>query len=119
MDKPLYIVNMVYQAAVLALLPLVASVVMSGVEARSLGWLLQLLPVSFVYRIRGNQEQPLLMCFLALLYGAPRTLEPGVDRPDGGGILRARVDQGRVCDVRVGQCRVVARARTGVGRRYE
>ena len=67
-----YIVNMVYQAAVLALLPFVASVVMSGVEARSLGWLLQLLPVAFVYRIRGNQEQPVLMCFLALLYGTHR-----------------------------------------------
>ena len=51
-----YIANMLYQAAVIALIPLVAGVLVSGVEARSLGWLLQLLPVSFAYRIRGNQE---------------------------------------------------------------
>jgi hypothetical protein len=63
---------MVYQAAVLTLIPLLAGVLMSGVEARSLAWLLQLLPVAFVYRIRGNQEHPLLMCFLALLYGTHR-----------------------------------------------
>lgn len=67
-----YIVNLVYQAAVLALIPMLAGFLLHGVEARSLAWLLQLLPVSFVYRIRGNQEQPLLMCFLALLYGTHR-----------------------------------------------
>jgi hypothetical protein len=67
-----FIVNMLYQAAVIALVPLVAGVVVSGLESRSLAWLLQLLPVSFVYRIRANQEQPLLMCFLALVYGTHR-----------------------------------------------
>jgi hypothetical protein len=67
-----YIANMFYQAAVLALIPMVAGILLPGAEARSLAWLLQLLPVSFVYRIRGNQEQPLLMCFLALLYGTHR-----------------------------------------------
>ena len=67
-----YIVNMLYQAAVIALIPLVAGVVVRGFEARSLAWILQLLPVSFAYRIRGNQEQPLLMCFLALIYGTAR-----------------------------------------------
>jgi hypothetical protein len=73
-----YVANMFYQAAVLALVPLVAGVLMSGVEARSLAWILQLLPVAFVYRIRGNQEHPLLMCFLAMLYGTHRARrEPG------------------------------------------
>ena len=67
-----YIVNMLYQAAVIALVPLVAGVVVKGFEARSLAWILQLLPVSFAYRIRGNQEHPLLMCFLALVYGTHR-----------------------------------------------
>jgi hypothetical protein len=67
-----YIVNTLYQAAVIALIPLVAGVVVSRIEARSLAWILQLLPVSFVYRIRGNQEHPLLMCFLALIYGTHR-----------------------------------------------
>ena len=67
-----FIVNMLYQAAVIALIPLVAGVVVNGLESRSLAWILQLLPVSFVYRIRGNQEHPLLMCFLALIYGTHR-----------------------------------------------
>ena len=67
-----FIVNMLYQVAVIALIPLVAGVVVNGLESRSLAWILQLLPVSFVYRIRGNQEHPLLMCFLALLYGTQR-----------------------------------------------
>ena len=43
-----YIVNMLYQAAVIALIPLVAGVLVSRLEARSLAWVLQLLPVSFV-----------------------------------------------------------------------
>ena len=64
-----FIVNMLYQAAIIVLIPLVAGVVVNGLESRSLAWILQLLPVSFVYRIRGNQEHPLLMCFLALIYG--------------------------------------------------
>ena len=67
-----YIVNMIYQAAVIALIPLLAGVVLRTTEARPLAWVLQLLPVSFAYRIRGNQEQPLLMCFLALVYGTAR-----------------------------------------------
>jgi len=67
-----YIVNMLYQAAVIALIPLVAGLVLKGFEARSLAWILQLLPVSFAYRIRGNQEHPLLMCFLAVIYGTAR-----------------------------------------------
>jgi hypothetical protein len=46
--------------------------VLKRFEARSLAWILQLLPVSFAYRIRGNQEHPLLMCFLAVIYGTAR-----------------------------------------------
>jgi hypothetical protein len=67
-----YIVNMLYQAAVIALIPLVAGVLVKGFEARTLAWVLQLLPVAFVYRIRGNQEHPLLMCFLAVIYATER-----------------------------------------------
>ena len=67
-----YIVNMLYQVAVIALIPLVAGVLVRGFEARTLAWVLQLLPVSFVYRIRGNQEHPLFMCFLAVIYATHR-----------------------------------------------
>jgi hypothetical protein len=68
-----YIVNMGYQVAVIVLVALVAGLVVSGLEARTLAWALQLLPVSFAYRIRANQEHPLLMCFLALLYGTHKS----------------------------------------------
>ncbi|HET7220418.1 MAG TPA: glycosyltransferase family 39 protein, partial [Vicinamibacterales bacterium] len=65
-----YAVNMLYQAAVIVLIPLIAGALVTRTEARALASVLQLLPIAFVYRIRGNQEPPLLMCFLALLYGA-------------------------------------------------
>ena len=68
-----YAVNMAYQAAVILLLPVVAALVMRHADARALAWVLQLLPVSFVYRIRGNQEHPLLLCFLALIYATHRS----------------------------------------------
>jgi hypothetical protein len=68
-----YAVNMLYQAAVVVLIPLVAAALVQRVEAHALASVLQLLPIAFVYRIRGNQEHPLLMCFLALIYGAHKT----------------------------------------------
>jgi hypothetical protein len=68
-----YVVNMLYQAGVILLIPLVAAVLVTRLEARTLAWILQLLPVAFVYRIRGNQEHPLLLCFLALIYGTHRS----------------------------------------------
>ena len=67
-----YAVNMLYQAAVIVLIPLVAGVLARRFEAQALASVLQLLPIAFVYRIRGNQEHPLLMCVLALIYGAHR-----------------------------------------------
>jgi len=67
-----YAVNMVYQAAALLLIVAVAALVMREADARALASVLQLLPVSFVYRIRGNQEHPLLVCFLALIYASHR-----------------------------------------------
>jgi hypothetical protein len=72
-EQAAYVVNMVYQVAALVLIPAVAAVAVSGVEARSLAWILQLLPVAFVYRIRGNQEPPLLVCFLLMLYATHRS----------------------------------------------
>ena len=71
-EQAAYAVNLLYQAAVILLLPLVAALVMRETDARALAWILQLLPVSFVYRIRGNQEHPLLMCVLAMIYATDR-----------------------------------------------
>jgi Dolichyl-phosphate-mannose-protein mannosyltransferase len=67
-----YAVNMLYQVAVILLIPAVAALVVKTSESRPLAWLLQLIPVAFVYRIRANQEHPLLMCFLAMLYATAR-----------------------------------------------
>jgi hypothetical protein len=61
-----YAVNLAYQAAVILLIPLVAAAVLPR---------LQLMPVAFVYRIRANQEHPLFMCFLAIVYATHRTRE--------------------------------------------
>jgi hypothetical protein len=72
-NQAAYVVNMFCQVAVILLIPLVAAAAMNATEARSLAWLLQLLPVSFTYRIRGNQEHPVLMCFFAMLYATHRT----------------------------------------------
>jgi hypothetical protein len=74
-DQSSYVVNMLYQVGVILLIPMVAVVFVKGVEARSLAWLLQLLPVAFVYRIRANQEHATLLCFLAVLYGTHRSRE--------------------------------------------
>jgi hypothetical protein len=71
-EQAAYAVNMLYQAAAILLLPLVAALVMRQSDARALAWMLQLLPVSFVYRVRANQEHPLLMCFLAMIYATDR-----------------------------------------------
>ena len=71
-EQAAYAVNLLYQAAVILLLPLVAGLVMRRSDAQALAWILQLLPVSFVYRIRGNQEHPLLMCVLAMIYATDR-----------------------------------------------
>jgi hypothetical protein len=57
---------------VLVLIPLVGAALLKPIEARSLAWLLQIMPVAFVYRIRANQEHPVLMGFLALLYSTHR-----------------------------------------------
>jgi Dolichyl-phosphate-mannose-protein mannosyltransferase len=67
-----YIVNMLYQVAVILLIPLVACVVVARSEARALAWVLQLLPIAFVFRIRANQEHPVLMAFVAMLYATHR-----------------------------------------------
>jgi 4-amino-4-deoxy-L-arabinose transferase-like glycosyltransferase len=46
-------------------------------EARAVGWLLQLLPIAFVFRIRANHEQLVLFFYLAALVAAER----GRERP--------------------------------------
>lgn len=67
-----YALNVLYQILALALLVRLAATVVAGAEARALGWLLQLLPIAFTFRIRANHEAAVLLCLLAALLGMER-----------------------------------------------
>jgi hypothetical protein len=64
-----YAMNALYQVLTLVLLPRLASVLVAEGEARALGWLMQLLPIAFAYRIRANHEQAVVLCLLVALLG--------------------------------------------------
>ena len=68
-----YAMNALYQAATLVLLPALAAALVAGSEARALGWLLQLLPIAFTYRIRANHEPAFLLCLVLALLGTERS----------------------------------------------
>ena len=72
-----YAVNAVYQVLTIVLVQRLAATLVPGLEARALGWLVQLLPVAFTFRIRANHEQAVLLCLVAALYG----IERARDRP--------------------------------------
>jgi 4-amino-4-deoxy-L-arabinose transferase-like glycosyltransferase len=67
-----YAVNALYQAATFILIPLVAASVVAPRDARALGWILQLVLVAFVYRIRANHEYALLAGLLFAVYSTER-----------------------------------------------
>ncbi len=71
-EQAAYAVNVLYQAASLALAVLIARVLVEPTEARALGWLLQLLPIAFVFRIRANHEYALLAGLLLAVYSTER-----------------------------------------------
>jgi hypothetical protein len=68
-----YALNAVYQVLTLVCLVRLAATVVGGLEARALGWLVQLLPIAFTYRIRANQEQAVVLCLLVALLGTERS----------------------------------------------
>jgi hypothetical protein len=68
-----FLANAIYQVLALITLQRVAAVLVEPIESRSLQWLLQLMPVAFVYRIRANHEDAVLMFFLAGLWGTERS----------------------------------------------
>jgi len=67
-----YAVNAVYQVLGIVLLQRLAATLVPGLEARALGWLIQLLPIAFTFRVRANHEAALLLCLLAALHGTER-----------------------------------------------
>ncbi|MBN2371442.1 MAG: glycosyltransferase family 39 protein [Vicinamibacteria bacterium] len=68
-----YAVNTLYLACTIILIQRLAALFVGGLEARTLSWLLQLIPIAFTYRLRANHEQIVLLCFLAALYGTERS----------------------------------------------
>ena len=67
-----YALNALYQVLTIVLLQRLAATLVPGLEARALGWLVQLLPIAFTFRIRANHEQAVLLCLVAALYGIER-----------------------------------------------
>jgi hypothetical protein len=65
-DQAAYALGLAYSALAFALVPWVAAV-FAPAEARTLGWLLQLLPIFFVFRVRANHEPALLALFFVAL----------------------------------------------------
>jgi 4-amino-4-deoxy-L-arabinose transferase-like glycosyltransferase len=67
-----YAMNALYQVLTIVLVQRLAATLVPGLEARALGWIVQLLPIAFTFRIRANHEQALLLCLVAALYGTER-----------------------------------------------
>jgi len=67
-----YAVNAFYQVASFLLIVLLARSVAPRRDADALGWLVQLLPIAFVFRIRANQEYAVLAGVLFALYACER-----------------------------------------------
>lgn len=72
-----YALNALYQVLTIVLLQRLAATLVPGLEARALGWLVQLLPIAFTFRIRANHEQAVLLCLVAALYGVERSRTRG------------------------------------------
>jgi len=70
--QAVYALNALYQVLSIVLLQRLAAALAPGLEARALGWLVQLLPIAFTFRIRANHEQAVLLCLAAALYGTER-----------------------------------------------
>ncbi len=71
-EQAAYAVNAFYEAASFILIVLIARFVVFPGDARALGWLLQLLPIAFVFRIRANHEYALLAGLLLAVYATER-----------------------------------------------
>jgi 4-amino-4-deoxy-L-arabinose transferase-like glycosyltransferase len=67
-----YALNALYQVLSIVLLQRLASALVRGLEARAVGWVVQLLPIAFTFRIRANHEQAVLLCLAAAVYGIER-----------------------------------------------
>lgn len=70
--QSLFVVTLAAQIVSLLLIAALARRLAPSVEARALVWALQLIPIAFVFRVRANQEYPLLAGLLVAVYGLER-----------------------------------------------
>lgn len=71
-EQAAYAVNGFFQILSFGLMAAVAVAVMTPRDARALAWVLQLLPIAFVFRVRANQEYTMLAGLLLALYATER-----------------------------------------------
>ena len=71
-EKAAYAANALYQVLTLVLFQRLAVVLVPPLEGRALGWVLQLLPIAFTYRVRANHEPAVLLLLVAAVLSAER-----------------------------------------------
>jgi hypothetical protein len=71
-EQAAYAVNGFFQILSCALMAAIAAAAIPPRDARALAWLLQLLPIAFVFRVRANQEYTMLAGLLLALYATER-----------------------------------------------
>jgi 4-amino-4-deoxy-L-arabinose transferase-like glycosyltransferase len=71
-EKAAYAANALYQVLTLVLFQRLAVVLVPPLEGRALGWILQLLPIAFTYRVRANHEPVVLLLLVAAVLSAER-----------------------------------------------
>jgi hypothetical protein len=68
-----YAVNGLFQIASIVLVQVIAAHLVRPREARALGWVVQLMPIAFVFRVRANQEYAVLAGVLLGLLATERS----------------------------------------------
>jgi 4-amino-4-deoxy-L-arabinose transferase-like glycosyltransferase len=71
-EQAAYAVNALWQVASVVLASLIAGYVLTRRDSRALAWLLQFLPIAFVFRVRANHEYAVLAGVLFAVYAAER-----------------------------------------------
>jgi 4-amino-4-deoxy-L-arabinose transferase-like glycosyltransferase len=74
-EQAAYAVNGLYQVLSIVLVARLTAAFASPFEARSVAWLIQLIPIAFTYRVRANHEHAVLLFLLAALYATERARE--------------------------------------------
>lgn len=70
--QSLFVVTLACQIAALLILAALAARLAPASQARALVWALQLIPIAFVFRVRANQEYPLLAGLVLTVYAIER-----------------------------------------------